>query len=560
EWLQYDNLSFWWIIYIPLIQKALEITKFIENFSTYLEKNKPKEIVVNRNFSNLSIIKQCAKKYKIKLTVHPIKKLRFNTKKKVNLFLRNSLSYQLTKNKVNQRKKIFLQFKEKIPESNAKLLFVVQPRYSRLIFNPKSNHSEIRDWLAQDIMDLFDKKEIIGIDVFSHIRENDSVLKQRMNSDYAWFPIEMIFGSKSLSTNNKKKFLQRYNNIINDPLFQNQFQINGINFWNQIKEIFNKMKNYYYFPFYIILIDSLNQYFKIHKPKALFLTYEYGQYAVCVISVAKKYGIKTIGIAHSIVYENHYGYSHSNFSTKEKPYDFPLPDHLLLFGKYSEEILLSQGYPTNQLTVFGKSDYFNLEEIKQTLKNKNIHGKYHLPQNCKVILFTSQKFQKNYEEFGAKYQFDSIIWENLLKNFANSESYFLILKPHPREKNVQVYENLIKKYQANNARVIQDDLFELIFISDLVLSFFSNSLLDALCFEKPVIRVKFGSFQHPIFDNSKAILSIPVENLASTIKEVLTNPKIKENLINNARILIKDQLNIPISNPLLILQNILNKK
>ena len=559
EWLQYDNLSFWWIVHIPLIQKALKLTKFIENFSNYLETKKPEEIIIKGNFSNLGLIQQCAKKYNIKLTITSLKELNFKINHKIKTFLKDKASIQLTKNKINSRRQIFLQSKKEIPELNNKLIFVVQPRYQRLIFNPNSNSTEYRDWLAQDIMDLFNVHEIIGVDLFTHIRENDVVLQQRIDSMYDWFPIEIIFSDDGISEN-AKRFLQNYDDIITNSLFHEKFQIHGISFWNQVKEIFDKMKNQYYFPYYITLIDSLNQYLTKHKPRALFLTYEYGQHALCMISTAKKFGIKTIGIAHSIVYENHYGYSHRDFATIEKPFDFPLPDHTLLFGNYSKQIMKKQGYPDERLTIFGKSDYFNLEKIKQSLKNRKIHEKYNIPKNSKIILFTSQKFQENYDEYGAKYDFDSRIWKTLLKNYANSKSYFLILKPHPREKNVSIYENLIQEYNANNAKIIQDDLFELLYISDLVLSFFSNALLDALCFEKPVIRIKFGSYQHPIFDNSEALLSTSLEYLSSTINKIFTNSKIRENLISNSKILIKEQLNIPISNPRTILDYILTNK
>jgi len=556
EWFQYDNLSFWWIIHLTLIQKMLKITKFIENFSSYLEINKPEEIVVKGNFSNLNLIQQCAKKHNIKLTTHHFKELNFNFNHGLKIHLKKKISIKMTKKKINRRRQIFLESKKEIPESDDKLMFIVQPRYRRLIFNFHSNSTEYRDWLAQDIMDLFNSHEVIGVDLFTHIREDDVALQQRIESMYDWFPIEMIFYDNSLSEN-AKQFLKDYNAIIENSLFQEQFNIHGISFWNEVKEIFDKMKNQYYFPYYITLIDSLNQYFINHKPKALFLTYEYGQHALSIISVAKKFGIKTIGIAHSIVYENHYGYSHREFATIKKPFDFPIPDQTLLFGNYSKQILKNQGYPDERLTIFGKSDYFNLKKINGFLKDQDIHKKYHIPKNSKIILFTSQKFQENYEEYGAKYDFDSRIWETLLKNYANSESYFLILKPHPREKNVSIYENLIQKYNADNVKIIQGDLFELLYISDLVLSFFSNTLLDALCFEKPVIRVKFGSYQHPIFDNSEALLSSSLDNLISTINLVFTDSKVRENLILNSKTLIKEQLNIPISNPRKILDAIL---
>ena len=81
-----------------------------------------------------------------------------------------------------------------------------------------------------------------------------------------------------------------------------------------------------------------------------------------------------------------------------------------------------------------------------------------------------------------------------------------------------------------------------------------------MCFEKPAIRVKFGSYQHPIFDNSEALLSTSLDDLPKTINQVFNNSKIREKLISNSKTLIKEQLNIPIPNPRTILDDILINK
>ena len=144
-----------------------------------------------------------------------------------------------------------------------------------------------------------------------------------------------------------------------------------------------------------------------------------------------------------------------------------------------------------------------------------------------------------------------------MKHFASNKEFFIILKPLPSEKNISVYEQIISNYKVDNIKIINDDLFELIMCSSLVVSVFSSAMIDSLFFEKPVIRVKFDRETHPIFDKTDAIITSSLQSLSHNIHKILDSEKEHNILIQKGRVLLKDHYGIPEENPDLILKTLL---
>ena len=100
----------------------------------------------------------------------------------------------------------------------------------------------------------------------------------------------------------------------------------------------------------------------------------------------------------------------------------------------------------------------------------------------------------------------------------------------------------------------------MIFLSDLVLSTLSTSITDALCLKKPVIQVKFENvkFDSP-FDNFDAVYVSKLNDLPQSIKKVLTDENIKNNLRKNSANFLNIFYNISIEKPNIKLQEILKE-
>lgn len=108
-----------------------------------------------------------------------------------------------------------------------------------------------------------------------------------------------------------------------------------------------------------------------------------------------------------------------------------------------------------------------------------------------------------------------------------------------------------------NAKIIQGNLYELIYLSSLIVSVFSSTMLDALCFNKPVIRVKFGNEFISTIDSSKVIQSTELSTLSENILNVLSDDNIRKEIDANRSFFIKDQYGIPENEPAKILSKLL---
>ncbi len=553
ELLTYDEISMWWFFYPRLSQKFLKYIAFIVNFLKFIKEVKPQTVQVTYNFENFSVIKQICNQQNVKLKISNWNYLQYKINNKIRRKLRNYNSKRTINRKIKRRKNFFYQKKDSVPLVNDKIIFTSTPIFRRQIFDVQEGISKKGEYLIDDLVNMFDNKnEIVGIDLFSHVLWDETTLEERLNSEVPWFPVEILF--KKLKQNEHKWFLKKYEKLLDSQKFQKLFEFQNIRYWELLIEDFNEMKFDYYLPYWLKLIDSLKEFFSNHRPKCIFLIHETSPLSVAFIAVCKKLGIRTIGIQHGIIYDYHEQYMHDNFATPENPGGFQFPDKMLLFGKYFENVLAKQGYPKERLVTFGNPAFFNLEKIESALENKHLLEKYGIGKNKTIILFTTTKLQEGYE-ITKKHNYDSRIWNYLLENFGNNDSFFLLLKPHPKEFTT-VYDEILKKNKSPlNAKIIQGSLQELIYVSSVIISTYSTTIIDSLCFKKPVINVEFDEIKFPIILGN-AVKTTKLDDLKKNILEIINNNTVKNELLQNSSEFIKMLYNIPEENPKKLLQNL----
>jgi len=90
---------------------------------------------------------------------------------------------------------------------------------------------------------------------------------------------------------------------------------------------------------------------------------------------------------------------------------------------------------------------------------------------------------------------------------------------------------------------------ELIYISSIVVSIFSTTIFDSMCFKKPVIQVKFeeASYSLPFNDSYLGVQSsLPL--LSEKIIEILENNSLQKTILENNSRFIKEFYGIPEKN------------
>jgi hypothetical protein len=510
----YQDYSLWWFIYPTIFPTIKKIINFIDEFEKIVVKKNFTHVRVVGEFDKLSLIKQICIKHNIQFSFSSSQYLKYKSKTKLISKIQKNRFKNITETKIKIRKNLFDQ-NFNIPDISNKILFAIPTIYRRKIYDVFTNTSINGEYIQGSIIKILQKMnfEIIGMDLDYTFRGHSEILEQRLNESIPWFPIEKIFSTNTTAA--IKIFIKNYLKFISNQDFTILFNYREINFWNEIKPEFVKLSFLPHLPTYLKIIENFSEFLKKNKPKAVFLPYENGPLALSLMLACESNKIKTIGIQHGIIYPKSPSYSHDIFRNKETPFGMPLPDLTLLFGNYTKNLLTNIGkYPKEQFCVFGNPEFFSRDKILSSLKSNNLREKYSISSNKKIILFATSKMQQYYNFYG-KLNYDEQVWEYLLNKLENSDEYFIILKPHPDE-NINIYKKILSKYNIKNVKIIKDDLFELVNLSDLVISIVSTVLIDALCLKTSVIKVDFN-FSNPIYDNESSLTSSSLNNLFPSI-------------------------------------------
>jgi len=556
EILSYDSISLWWFCYGSLTHNFIKTLSFIDNFSNFVEETNPSQIKIQNDFRKLDLIKQICINYKIPISYPRLPYFLFNVKDKLRQIIKQQGAKYITRKKIKSRLKLYSQKFSTMPSTENKTVFVSYPLYRRIIFDMDKKITVTGEFLIDELLKLFqDKKEIIGLDLFSSIKSDDRVLKERLESEMFWLPVEKIM-EKMENNNSHRIFLTNFENLLKSDSFKKLFEYRQVNYWNYLSFRFKEMTFDYYFPFWLRLLDAVKNYFSENKPKVVILLYETAATSLAIISACKTLGIKTIGIQHGIIHSYHPFYMHDQFLSEKHPYGFQLPSKLLLFGDITKEILLEKGYPEDRLIAFGNPTYFHLKD-KVEFDKKSIIEKYHLPKNKQFILFAPPGM-KDYTENQINY--NEKIVKKLLQDFNDNNELFFLIKPHPAD-NPDDYKKIIDQFGSVNAKIIDASLIESLIISDLVVSTFSTTIIDSMCLKKAVIQVTFSGIKyHRPYDEFNAVLQTPLPELSEKILYLLNNESEKSQLIENGNAFAKKYYNFPYEQSIENLKEILLSK
>ena len=545
----YKKTSLWWLLYNPMSKHFIEIIDFLDNFLNFIEKNKPTKIIIKGDFTNFDLINEICSVYNIELNYSESSLLKFNLFKKSKEKIKKQIGTLLFKKKIKYRQKQFLKKSNLKQNFKNKIIFASYSSYRRQIFDFDKFITKNDEFIIYQLAKFLNSDQILGIDLFSQIKSDDKILEQRLNSNFNWFPIEFFLENVQFSSESKQ-FFTAYDELINSKSFQEIFTFRKINYWKKIFPKFNQMKNDYYFPFWVRWIDSIRFHFKREKPKAIFILYETAPLSLAIISVCKELGIKTFGLQHGIIHDHHPYYMHDNFSNDDF-YNFILPEKLLLFGDIPREILLKRGYPSKQLISFGNPIFFNYKTIEKSAINK-LREKFELNSFQHVILFAPPYLPKNKNEIN----FNIEILNRFISDFKNQNDYVILIKLHPLD-SPSKYEKLLKNLM--NVKIINGSILELILLSDIVISTYSTTILDAMALQRPVIQIKFDNENFPMpFDNYNCVLSSNLSEMTIKIDKLLTDKKLREIILHNGNQFIKKYYNIPLDNLQEKINSILN--
>jgi len=157
-----------------------------------------------------------------------------------------------------------------------------------------------------------------------------------------------------------------------------------------------------------------------------------------------------------------------------------------------------------------------LSEAIYSFDSKKIIHSLEIPNDKKIILFASQPLP-NLEE-------KDLITNSIFNAISKLENSFLVIKVHPNETDLSYYEKTAKKFNVKTFLILQShNLYELIFVSDMVIVSYSTVGIEAMRLKKPVIAMNMMGLHDddPLIQSGIPIIVKKEIELISAIKYYL---------------------------------------
>lgn len=207
-----------------------------------------------------------------------------------------------------------------------------------------------------------------------------------------------------------------------------------------------------------------------------------------------------------------------------------VPNKIVVMDNYSKQQIINEGIQEERILVFGQPyfeylfNYSQKENQKKFLITKN---EFKIHNNELVITYISEpimlSYPKLYLGYDEKTIFDSL--KEALEKLViyKNQKVCLIVKIHPREDSIS-YNDIVNDFNNDDIRIIIDqdnNIFDIIMVSDLICGMSSMALLEAKILQKPIISIQIGLNKENAFILDYLGIEKSVLNKISLEKKIL---------------------------------------
>lgn len=309
-------------------------------------------------------------------------------------------------------------------------------------------------------------------------------------------------------------------------------QYKGINLWSLLDYKF-------YYLFFTDLIqavltfETVKTLIEAENPNAIVMTYETGYYGKAAIIEGKLRKIPTVGLQHGVIHPHHPDYMYGN---GEK--DCPLPDKLCVYGSYVKKVLTeNSAYPPDRIVITGQPRYDVLAEAYKVFDKEEICKRLNLNPYKKIIVVATGGFQAKYGLPDYDERLLDAVFE-AIRAFPNTQ---LIIKLHPIEDG-ELQRKMISERGLKNVLITKGELYELLWICDLLITFASTVAIEAIILDKPVITVNLFDIPDsmPFARSGAAVGVYKEEDIVPVIRSILEDSQLRNKLGRNRRKFVRE--------------------
>lgn len=350
-------------------------------------------------------------------------------------------------------------------------------------FTHPSSKNIKNDVMIGDILKKMEESDynVLALDIETRFLIDFSTLLEKMFSTKGlWRPIESY-----LTLNSIKKVYKlcdgydtNWKKLKHNSAFSDSLQCDGIPL-NSLEQYFDMFFKYDVFQA-LLYIELMKRAIEITKAKAIVVMCEYCIFGKAAIIAGKIQGVPTIAIQHGIITPTHPGYVYN----KEDKDEMILPDITCVYGQYHHDLLTKDSiYEPEQVIITGQPRYDLLGQLDKIYSKKRFLEKYEISPEHKLVLWTTQSHGLSDEE-------NTKNLVAMFKAIQNLRNITLIIKQHPGERKKDTKR--IEQYLINdkiNAVIVpkSSNIYEQIFVCDLLITRTSTTAMEAVALNKPVI-------------------------------------------------------------------------
>jgi len=213
-------------------------------------------------------------------------------------------------------------------------------------------------------------------------------------------------------------------------------------------------------------------------------------------------------------------------------------DEVLVFGKYAREMLEPLARRETVFNTTGHSLYDTLSDAPPPAapRERLLDGRRYL------VLVTTQPIEMAQRACERRW------WLAVLAEACRELDARVLIKPHPREEELQPYRDVARQW-PEHVRVVEHGEFELsslIVAADVLITRFSTTAIEAALMHTPVMTVNLaaGLDQYPFAQEGAALGVYAEEDLAPTLRRLLTDEALRAELTRTQEVFLDRHLGV----------------
>lgn len=240
----------------------------------------------------------------------------------------------------------------------------------------------------------------------------------------------------------------------------------------------------------LLHIEAAGRIMELERPDAVLIEYEEGSYGRAATVAARNAGVPSVALQHGLHgggYIPSYYFSKTSWECGGGIDGCPIPTKTAVFGEVTRHYLNKiSSYPAAAIAVTGTTIYDDAIDFSATVDQPEIRRQLGCAESGVVTVLSSIFTEAQDRRW---------FIENTLGAVADRGMQYIV-KLHPREEG-SAWSEIAARMGVAKPLLLRDRLWPAIAAADVVVSWYSTTILDALLLNRPVVVLRIPGKNNP---------------------------------------------------------------